>query len=126
MDTAIMNEVVSPQHHPSTSITSRSANSTSAEHDIRLNKRPRDVIAPVKTSRKKLRMPKFPWEKLPFELREKIFEFVSGISRAEHKQLLNKDAPATYFKRERGSHMPALIVALRPLATSYHHVLQWF
>jgi hypothetical protein len=51
------------------------------------------------------------WEKLPYEMREKIFGEVEADTES-------------YFTWK-GS-VPALVVALRPLKLSYEHVLEWF
>lgn len=58
----------------------------------------------------------FPWEELPYELREKIFALV-------HQQMCSTRCKSYY---ERHRNMPALVVALRRLPNSYHHVLEWF
>ncbi|TVY91286.1 hypothetical protein LAWI1_G005151 [Lachnellula willkommii] len=66
----------------------------------------------------------FPWEKLPYELREKIFALVhqQGCS----TQLKGRHPVYCKSYYERHSNMPALVVALRLLPKSYHHVLEWF
>jgi len=56
---------------------------------------------------------RFPWEILPFDMREAIF--------AE----IHESTPAEPYFTWRGS-MPALIIALRPLKLSYGHVMRWF
>lgn len=53
----------------------------------------------------------FPWEKCPYEVRDMIF---AGVDIRDF----------SYF-RWYGT-IPALVVALRGLPTSYEHVLQWF
>lgn len=62
----------------------------------------------------------FPWDKLPFEIREQIFKEVYGGQDPRY----GHSGSSKYFKW-RGS-MPPLVVALRPLPTSYDHVLIWF
>jgi hypothetical protein len=55
----------------------------------------------------------FPWERLPFEIRDSIFDNLEAESLCE-----------SYFKRN-GS-VPAFVVALRSLPLFYEHVLQTF
>lgn len=75
-----------------------------------------------KKSRNKKRA--FPWEKLPFELRHKIFALVDDDYARSRVSYTNPNPNAKYFKI-RNSKMPALVVALRKLPISYDHVLQW-
>ncbi|CZR62966.1 uncharacterized protein PAC_12863 [Phialocephala subalpina] len=60
----------------------------------------------------------FPWEKLPFEIREKIFEDVKKSLDRSRRYM------GGYFSWD--GTMPPLVVALRPLPVSYEHVLKWF
>lgn len=55
----------------------------------------------------------FPWERLPVEIRDKIFD-----------NLEDESLYGSYFKWN-GS-VPALVLALRSLPLSYEHVLQRF
>jgi hypothetical protein len=59
----------------------------------------------------------FPWDRLPFEIRQKIFD------------LLTPESPSgspPYFRCHWKTGMPPLVVALRPLPISYDHALQNF
>ena len=54
----------------------------------------------------------YPWEEMPYEIRDKIFSEVHDDDNAY---------PHFYWEGK----MPALVVALRPLKISYGHVLEW-
>ena len=70
--------------------------------------------APSKTSKM------FPWEKLPFELRDQIFAEVDSSLGGPPDWLID-----SYYFEWNGS-MPSLVVALITLKLSYQHVMQWF
>ena len=70
--------------------------------------------APSKTSKM------FPWEKLPFEIRDQIFAEVDSSLGGPPNWLID-----SYYFEWNGS-MPPLVVALRTLKLSYQHVMQWF
>ena len=59
----------------------------------------------------------FPWEKLPYELREQIFNLV----RDEHSKIWPE-----YYSLKAWRTVPPLVLALRPLELSYCHVLKHF
>lgn len=61
-----------------------------------------------------LRKATFPWEKLPFEIREQIFKDV------------NQRSPRGLNYFWWNGTMAPLIVALRSQPISYQHILQWF
>jgi len=61
------------------------------------------------------------WEKIPDEIREKIFKEVDSLG---PDVTTDVGGPSSYFRR---SHeMPALVIALRELLVSYGHVMGWF
>lgn len=61
----------------------------------------------------------FPWDDLPFELREQIFKELDD----EYQGYWEDDD--SYFHMDFGK-IPHLVVALRGFKQSYEHVLQWF
>ena len=62
----------------------------------------------------------FPWEKLPFEIRDQIFAEVDSSLGGPPDWLID-----LYYFEWNGS-IPPLVVALRTLKLSYQHVMQWF
>ena len=59
----------------------------------------------------------FPWERLPFELRQQIFDALDKMT-----WLWREEAPVCYFD---WSHtLPPLVIALRRLPISHQHVIK--
>ncbi|KAF8858832.1 hypothetical protein BDZ45DRAFT_743049 [Acephala macrosclerotiorum] len=81
-------------HAPSTK------DSTSDDSPTASNAESKEPIATPASLTPSTHSPAFPWERLPYEMREKIFR--------------------------NDKEVPALVVALREFPISYDHVLQWF
>lgn len=81
-----------------------------------------DFIVPTTPNAHSLTVTKTPpWERLPYELRQKIFALLDNKKFYKVVRTKHSDRSSGYFYN-----VPPLVIALRSLPLSYSHVLEWF